>query len=314
MEEIHRREFGGDNRQMIDGPLVSVIMSTYDECIDWIDYSVQSILNQTYKNIELIIVADNPDRKDIIDYLKRINDERLNLFQNESNRGLVYSLNKALYLSSGEYIARMDADDISEPDRIEKELQYLVDNNFDLVGSNVTLVDTRNTVIGKMHAPTHGKKMERFIRHLGSIPHPTWVAKKNLFHKLDGYREIDRAEDYDFLIRSFLIGGKLGCVQEELLRYRKSPKGLSKTGKGLQRYVALLLSKQMRTGKVLPIEEIYAMVSDKQSVDLFEKYYQFTGFWNAKIKKQESASKVTNPGFDIRYLIVLFKNITARIG
>ncbi|HDL4956660.1 TPA: glycosyltransferase, partial [Mannheimia haemolytica] len=96
---------------------ISVVMSTYNEPVEWVEKSIRSILNQTYDNIEVIVICDNPDNKGIVDLLNLIKegDNRVVLHFNERNKGLIYSLNKAINLSSGEYIARMDADDISLP-------------------------------------------------------------------------------------------------------------------------------------------------------------------------------------------------------
>ena len=103
---------------------VSVIMSTYKEPIDWIRQSIDSILNQTFSEFEFIIVVDNPKYKELIsvlnDYAEA--DNRICIMVNENNIGLVKSLNKALSQCNGEYIVRMDADDISLPERIAHQI------------------------------------------------------------------------------------------------------------------------------------------------------------------------------------------------
>lgn len=106
--------------------LVSVLMSVYNEPIDYIEKSVNSILRQTYRNFEFIIVVDNPSNDFLCEYLKRIEVEHDNVHIeiNDKNMGLVKSLNKGLSFCNGRYIARMDADDISDKNRIEEQVFF----------------------------------------------------------------------------------------------------------------------------------------------------------------------------------------------
>lgn len=128
--------------------LISIIMSVYNETDSVLALSVDSILSQSYSNFEFIIVDDNPNNTQIRDFLKRQSDPRIVRIYNKENRGLVYSLNKALKVAKGSIIARMDADDISEKDRIEKEYRYLKNHNLDLVGTWIHLIDSQNNKIG----------------------------------------------------------------------------------------------------------------------------------------------------------------------
>lgn len=115
--------------------LISIIMSAYREPLVWIRQAVDSVLNQTYKNIEFIIVVDDPDNTELIDYVtkREEQDPRITIHINEKNIGLAASLNRAIGLAKGEYIARMDADDISERDRLACQMKYLISHNLDLI-------------------------------------------------------------------------------------------------------------------------------------------------------------------------------------
>ena len=117
--------------------MVSVIMCTYNEPIEVIDASIKSILNQSYENIQLIIINDNPDRLEMAKYLNdlSVNNHMIEYIKNEENIGLVRSLNRGLLKAKGEYIARMDADDISNTNRIKEQVTFLKKNNCDIVGS-----------------------------------------------------------------------------------------------------------------------------------------------------------------------------------
>ena len=96
--------------------MISVVMSTYKEPIEYIEQSINSILNQTYRDIEFVIIVDNPDNAEHIEYIQNrmSGDSRIKLSINEKNCGLTESLNRAIALARGTFIARMDADDIAE--------------------------------------------------------------------------------------------------------------------------------------------------------------------------------------------------------
>src|SRR3989338_4267706 len=127
---------------MTINPKISVIMSVYNgmplgpQSASWrtrtassayLKDAVESILNQTYENFEFIIV-DDASVDNSWDYLKNLNDHRIKLIKNKKNLGLAASLNKALKVAKGNYIARMDADDISLPTRFEEQVNYLQKN------------------------------------------------------------------------------------------------------------------------------------------------------------------------------------------
>ena len=127
----------------MESTTISVLMSAYNEPINYVQQAVDSITAQTYKNIEFIIIVDNPDNQPLIDLLSQAveKDPRINIVINEKNIGLAMSLNKALHLSTGDIIARMDADDISKPNRLEIELNYLLCHNLDVIGCAIEKID-----------------------------------------------------------------------------------------------------------------------------------------------------------------------------
>ena len=102
---------------------VSIIMSTYQTEETQLKQAIESILGQTYSNLELIIVCDGICKD--IDIIKQYKDNRIHLIENEVNRGLPYSLNRAIEHSEGKYIARMDSDDISVKNRIAKQVEFM---------------------------------------------------------------------------------------------------------------------------------------------------------------------------------------------
>ena len=132
---------------MMENTLISVIMSTYNESEEELKSSIYSVLNQTYSNLEFIIINDNPQNNILAKILASIKDSRVRIFNNPENLGLVYSLNRAWKLASGDIIARMDADDVCIPTRLEKQLNFMQENNYDLIGCNVRIVDETGNII-----------------------------------------------------------------------------------------------------------------------------------------------------------------------
>ena len=120
--------------------LISVIMSNYNTPEEYLREAIESILNQTYKNFEFIII-DDCSTDNSLEIIKSYNDERIVLIENEENIGLTKSINKGLAVAKGEYIARMDADDVSLPQRFEKQINYMNDHTELIVcGSSMELI------------------------------------------------------------------------------------------------------------------------------------------------------------------------------
>ena len=119
--------------------VVSVIMSVFKEPQEYLKHSIDSILTQSFKDFEFIIICDNPSDKNICNFLKvyKSIDYRIKLVINPTNMGLTKSLNIGLKLASGKYIARMDADDICMHERLYKQVAYLENNpEISVCGTN----------------------------------------------------------------------------------------------------------------------------------------------------------------------------------
>ena len=212
-------------------PSVSVIMSTYKEEEKYLRAAIESVLNQTYKDFEFIIILDNPDNTVHISIIEEyaFNDKRIRFYKNEANLGLTKSLNKGLSLAKGRYICRMDADDISENNRIEIQKKYLEENNYDLIGGITQIVDENNNAIYSIkRIPTDFSKIKKIIKYNQCIAHPTWLGKKEIFDNLNGYREIPLCEDYDFTLRAILKGYAISNINEQVLKYRMTSNSVSR--------------------------------------------------------------------------------------
>lgn len=207
-------------------------MSAYNEKLDWLSKSVESILNQTYENLEFIIVLDNPENSGIKKMLEhyRAKDERIKLIINDKNLGLVKSLNIALAHCTGRYIARMDADDISIPERLEMQTNCLVNQELDFLFSGVQIIDEDDAVL--YHSNLQEMDARQSRRRLENVHisfHPTWFFKSDILQDLERYREISYCEDYDFILRCLARNYKVGKMSGYVLQYRVRESGISKT-------------------------------------------------------------------------------------
>lgn len=183
--------------------------------------AVKSILNQSYENFEFIIVDDaSTDNTPI--FLKSTIDHRIMFIKNKKNLGLAASLNKALKIAKGEYIARMDADDISLPIRIKTQVEFMRNHpKIDICGTWVAQIDNDNKKIGKVHYPVNDKEITKTLKRVTPLVHPTWFMRKEVLRTLKGYNpDWDMVEDYEFLIRAKNF--KMANIPQELLLWRSS--------------------------------------------------------------------------------------------
>lgn len=207
-------------------PYISVIMSIYNEPIDWLRNSIDSILNQSFSDFEFIIVNDNPKNvfnKQLLEsYITE--DNRILVICNKKNLGLTKSLNNALKIAKGKYIARMDADDISLIGRFDKQVGFL-DKNKDFVGcgSQAVMINESGKKIKLIKVP---EKHESILKDLivnNPVLHPALmfrnyvILNNNLYYN----EQLLYAQDYDFVIR-LLNHGKIKNLNKKLLLYRVS--------------------------------------------------------------------------------------------
>ena len=203
---------------------VSVLMGIYNiPSKNILKKSIDSILNQTYKDIEFIIIDDG-STNDTFEWAKDLtkDDNRVVLKKNEKNLGLTKTLNIALSLANGDFIARMDGDDYCSFDRIEKQVNFLERNKeYSLVASNMNLFDENGVWGERKNNEVICKEDFLFT---SPVPHPTILTYKWCYDKVNGYKEkwyTERNEDYDIFMRMFSNGIKIYVIQENLYSYRE---------------------------------------------------------------------------------------------
>lgn len=240
-------------------------MSVYSEPLDWIKQSIDSILNQTFSDFEFIIINDKPDRPELGEFLSREaeNDSRIKVYTNEKNIGLTKSLNVGLKLCRGEYIARMDADDISLPERFAKQVAFMDSH------PNVIVCGTNIKLFGKFkpfYIKTIFQKDEDIrgqMFHNSGFVHPTvFIRKRILEEKNITYDENFRnAQDYK-LWYDLSNAGQFANLPESLLRYRLSEQQI--TSKNTS-------SQQSNRKKITTLFKKYNLDSDRKTKAYLER-------------------------------------------
>ncbi|CUM97332.1 glycosyltransferase [Blautia hydrogenotrophica] len=225
-------------------PKISVLTSVYNESEKELLDCVDSILQQTFSDFEFILVNDNPVREELDQMLADLSrkDRRIKVLKNPKNYGLAWSMNRAAAISRSPYLARMDADDISEPNRLEEELKFLINNNCDLVCTRYKTINEQGRILQK-ESPFYTKEqIMAFLPYRNIIHHPTVLMKKSIFHAVGGYRIYPCAQDYDLWLRFLETGYQIEMLPQILLQYRV--RKASTTGQ--RRYLQALTLNYMR--------------------------------------------------------------------
>lgn len=215
-----------NNSNYIPG-LVSVILPAYNAS-NYIREAIESILNQTYNNFELIIINDgSTDNTPRI--INTYDDSRIKLINNEGNKGLIYSLNRGIDVSRGEYIARMDADDISHPFRFAKQIKVM-NQNSDIVvcGTYINYFGASKGRFSRCHPKQHNEDIKKSLLIRSAFAHPTVMIRASILKKY-GIRydeNFKSCEDYKLWIDLASYGTFIN-IPVPLLNYRVSNNQIS---------------------------------------------------------------------------------------
>lgn len=279
--------------------LVSVIMSNFNTPEEYLRAAIESILSQTYSNIEFIIV-DDCSTDDSLKVIESYTDERIIVIKNEENLGITKSLNRALKIAKGEFIARMDADDISFPERFQKQIDFLNKNSEIIVcGTGVELFGDG--------ADVHKEKFvckvipERDIFQIlllfgnhTNIIHPTAMFRAEALRKNNiTYNENYRyAQDYRMWVECSRYG-ECKNVDEVLLKYRIHKKAVSSFDKNPQMECARDIMAEQLSWLELSLPENWENIHfgffvGRKKYDLNQKK------WIESILRQNRRKKVYN--------------------
>jgi glycosyltransferase involved in cell wall biosynthesis len=216
-------------------PLVSILLPCRNAA-STLDEALASLAAQTFGNFEILAVDDGSIdcTPTLLDEWTR-RDARIRTFQSPQH-GIVAALNEAASHSTGRLLARMDADDVASPTRLERQVEFLnTRSNIVACGTGVRYFPRRLIRDGarKYESWINGTispaAIERDLFVECPIPHPTLVVRATAFHQLGGYLEVGWPEDYDLILRLWEAGYRFGKVPEVLLQWRERPDRLSRT-------------------------------------------------------------------------------------
>jgi glycosyltransferase involved in cell wall biosynthesis len=212
--------------------------------------AVRSVLEQTLADFELIIVED-PSPTAAAGFLKDFADSRIRHVANPKRTSLVEQLNQGIGLARSDWIARMDADDIALPDRLEKQMAFLVEHpKVSVFGSQLAIMDDNGRPLGYRAYPRDHAAILRAMRRFCSMAHPSVVMRKDVILAAGGYRHVRRAEDYDLWCRVAEAGGVFANHAEALVRYRLHGGSAKSTGLREQLRNTLAVKQTYFSGKM----------------------------------------------------------------
>lgn len=237
-------------------PPITVLMSVYNEEITYLKTAIQSILCQSFKSFEFIIIDDGSTDGACKACLKdfAVHDNRIRLVINDKNLGLTASLNRGLKLASGKYIARIDSDDIAYPERLEKQHSFLEEHpSYVLCGSWSYLINEDDEIIGQKRFHTTYREIRKNILSFNFFTHSSLFFRTETVRKHGGYTpKMERAQDYDLVLK-LVPKHPIANIPEFLCFYRISKKSISEAQYKSQEGYAVLARLRALTRYGLPL-------------------------------------------------------------
>lgn len=233
-------------------PRVSVVMTVYN-AERFLQEAIESVLAQTFIDFEFIIV-DDASTDSSLEILEKLKDPRILIIKHTSNRGAANSRNDAMMVACGDYIAIMDADDLSHPHRFERQVEFLDKyTNIGLVGCSIyDNIDVDNFILYTSYLPEDNATIQKTLMEKWCFLHPSVMFRRQVVERVGGYREtFDVAEDHDFILR-VSEHYNVHNMNEKLVSYRINPKGLSVVAQDYineQGMRAIRLARERRQGR-----------------------------------------------------------------
>ncbi len=203
----------------LENPKITVLLSVFND-EKYISEAIDSILSQTFKDFELLII-DDCSTDGTIDVIQNYKDPRIRLIVNKKNIDITKSLNKGLKLARGTYIARHDSDDLSTPERLEKQFNFLEDNkDYAAVGSRTEFIDGNCNHIGYWKQEISAEEIFYALSYRCCLTSSSMIFNKEIISKIGGYDESSsHAEDYELFYR-ISRKYKIYVIPEYLIKYR----------------------------------------------------------------------------------------------
>lgn len=204
---------------MSKSPIASVVLPVYNAA-PYLGRAIESILQQSFTDLELLLVNDGSE-DDSLQVIASFHDPRIVLIDNKENKGLIFSLNAGIERSRGKYIVRMDADDISMPQRIEKQIRFM-ETHPEVGAAGCSYYAFTERSIKKVHAIEENEVLRSLLLFNSSLCHPATVIRKETLRRnaIRYDQRYPHAEDYDLWVQLSKVS-KLGNVPDFLFKYRR---------------------------------------------------------------------------------------------
>ena len=260
-------------------PKVSVLMPVFN-AEKYLKFAIESIINQTYINWELIIINDgSTDKSEYI--IKSFSDNRIRYCKFE-NKGISQSLNYGLSISNGELVARMDADDISLSNRLELQVNFFLEHSeYILIGSNVDVIDENGNFLYKSNQRINNHEIKSALPS-NSFHHPSVMFRKTIVLSCGGYNIFVKQHIEDLLLWNIMASyGKFYNMPETLLQYRVHPNSISNKSLSDIRVLNLWVQQYLKNNGIVdePLQSEFNKIV-KQNIGIRRKkslYHLFVG-------------------------------------
>ena len=277
-------------------PQVSVVMSVYNGD-KYLVEAIDSILNQTFNNFEFIIINDGSTDKSL-EIIQSYHDKRIVII-NQENSGLAIALNNCIAIAKSNYIARMDADDISMPERIELQFNYLKKNlQCVAVGSNAEIIDKDGNFIYYSNQCLNWDKIrEKILPKITPFFHSSTMYRKDSFYKIGGYPVyVPFGQDSVFFRKMGRIG-ELRNLKDVLIKYRLVPLSSSRRNKKITKALLPIKKKYLNNVAISKedlyiIDEAKKLMKNRSNVFKYENYYSLIGKKYLFMKYNSSEARI----------------------
>lgn len=220
--------------------LVSIVLPVYNAKRSYLYKCIKSILDQTYDNLELIVVMDpSSNRERDLDAIGVIelfrDDHRLKFIYHRRRRGLVYSVNEGIIISKGELVARADSDDYYDKRKLEYQVYFANKYHIDILGTWAILVTDTGHIIGRIKLPVTPNEIRKHIIAHNPIINSSTIVAKRVYRNIGLYTPgLEGSEDYEFWIRAIAHNHKIANLPYYLTFLRENPESITRGSKWLK--------------------------------------------------------------------------------
>lgn len=227
------------NYKLINMPRVTVIIPTYKRSVEFLSRAVKSVIDQTYKNIEIIVIDDSPsnyiERDNIKKYMDSIVNQDVKYYQNEKNMGGSLARNRGIELATGEYISFLDDDDEYMPEKIEKQIKFMLYGGNDLSFSNMIMYNSSGIVVDFREYTDIPAFDNESLLHYHLMHHmtgtPTFMFKTNKLREIGGFEDAKMGQEFYLMLKSIEKGLSIGYIPECDVKVYKHEEGGITQGK-----------------------------------------------------------------------------------